>query len=133
MFPPNRVIAIFTVLALSAAGAAAEPATIETKVNLRAGPGGAFDVVAVMPEGSRLSVQKCGDEWCRVKFGHVTGYASRALLKTGAEAYASAPPQLAATPPEPKATLAGPHIWDWDDREQRDRIWRRIQFHNRMR
>jgi len=133
MFSPNRSIAIVAVLAWSVAGAAAEPATTATKVNLRSGPGGAFDVVAVMPEGSRLDVQKCSDEWCRVKFGHVTGYASRGLLKTGADAFASAPPQPAAAPPEPKATLTGPHIWDWDDREQRDRIWRNIQFHNRMR
>jgi uncharacterized protein YraI len=133
MFPPNWSIAALAVLASSAAGAAAEPATIKTKVNLRSGPGGAFDVVAVMPEGSRLDVQKCGDEWCRVKFGHVTGYASRGLLKTGAEAYASAPPRQATTPAEPKATLTGPHIWDWNDREQRDRVWRDIQFHNRRR
>jgi uncharacterized protein YraI len=133
MFPPNRGILTFALLAASAAGAAAEPATIETKVNLRSGPGGAFDVVAVMPEGARLDMQKCRDDWCRVKFGHVTGYASRAFLKTGADAFASAPPPPAAASAEPKATLTGPHIWDWDDREQRDRIWRRIQFHNRMR
>ena len=68
-----------------------------------------------------------------MKFGHVTGYASRGLLKTGAEAYASAPPRQATTPAEPKATLTGPHIWDWNDREQRDRVWRDIQFHNRRR
>jgi uncharacterized protein YraI len=137
MFPPNRGIAAFAMLASSAAGAAAEPATIETKVNLRSGPGGAFDVVAVMPEGARLDVQKCGDEWCRVRFGHgagyVTGYASRGLLKTGADAYASAPVQQAAKPAEPKATLTGPYIWEWSDPEQRDRVWRSIQFHNRMR
>jgi uncharacterized protein YraI len=127
MSPPNRAIAAFAVLALSAAGAAAVPATIETNVNLRAGPGSAFDVVAVMPEGARLDVQKCGDEWCRVTFGHVSGYASRAFLK-----HSEAPPQHAAAP-EPKATLTGPYIWDWNNPEQRDRAWRSIQWHNRSR
>jgi uncharacterized protein YraI len=131
MFPPNRSIAALAILASSAAGAVAEPATIETKVNLRSGPGGAFDVVAVMPEGSRLDVQKCGDEWCRVKFRHITGYASRSLLKSGAQAYASATPPPRAAPAEPKPTLTGPYLWQWNDREQRDRIWRDIQFHNR--
>lgn len=133
MFPPNRSIAAVAMLASSAAGAAAEPATISTKVNLRSGPGGAFDVVAVMPEGSRLDVMKCGDEWCRVKFGRVTGYASRALLKSGADVYASAASQPPSTPAEPKAMLTGPYLWQWNDREARDRIWRDIQFHNRRR
>jgi uncharacterized protein YraI len=133
MFPPNRSIAAFAVLASSAAGAVAEPAIIATKVNLRSGPGGAFDVVAVMPEGARLDVQKCGDEWCRVKFGHLSGYASRSLLKQGAEAYASATPQPATTPAEPQATLGGPYLWQWNNPEQRDRVWRDIQFHNRRR
>jgi hypothetical protein len=120
-------------LASSVAGAAAEPAIIETKVNLRSGPGGAFDVIAVMPEGTRLDVQKCGDQWCRVKFGRQSGYASRSLLKPGEEIYASAPPPQPAPPPEPKATLSGPYLWQWNDREQRDRVWRDIQFHNRRR
>ena len=126
MFPPNRAIAALAVLASSAAGAAAGPATIETNVNLRAGPGGAFDVVAVMPAGSTLDVLKCGNEWCPVMFGHVSGYASRALLKR-----VDAPQQVAA--PEPKVALTGPLIWDWHNPEQRDRAWRSIQWHNRWR
>jgi uncharacterized protein YraI len=133
MSPANRSIAAVAMLALSAAGAAAEPAMTESKVNLRSGPGGAFGVIAVMPAGTRLDMQQCRDEWCRVKFGRVVGYASRALLKTGAESYASAAPQPAAAPAEPKANLTGPHIWQWNNPEQRDRVWRDIQYHNRMR
>jgi uncharacterized protein YraI len=127
MFPPNRAIAALAVLASSVAGATAEPATIETNVNLRSGPGGAFDVVAVMPAGSKLGMHKCGDEWCPVTFGHVTGYASRALLKRGDA------PQLV-TAPEPRVTQTNdPLIWDWLNPENRDRAWRDIQWHNRWR
>jgi uncharacterized protein YraI len=133
MFPPSKAIAALAILASSAARTAAEPAIIDTNVNLRSGPGGAFEVVAVMPEGSRLDVQKCGDEWCRVRFGHLSGYASRGLLKTGADAQISATSQPAAAPAEHNATPTGPYIWDWQNREQRDRAWRRRQWRNRMR
>ena len=49
--------------ALFAAQAAAEPAVIESKLNLRSGPGPAFGVIAVMPAGTKLDMQKCNDEW----------------------------------------------------------------------
>jgi uncharacterized protein YraI len=128
----NRSIAALALLASSAADAAAEPATIETNVNLRSGPGGAFNVLAVIPEGSRLDVQICRGEWCRVKFEGLAGYASRGLLKIGQVAYPSVSQLPMPTPAEPKATLTGPYLWQWVDREQRDRVWRGIQFHNRM-
>lgn len=105
---------------------------VGSKLNLRSGPGPAFGVIAVMPAGAKLELQKCTDEWCRVKFGGQVGYASHALLKTGAESYASAAPQAAPAPLEPKPTLTGPHIWQWRDGNWRNEHWRRLDWHNRM-
>jgi uncharacterized protein YraI len=129
----NKGFAALALLASSAVDAAAEPATVESNVNLRSGPGGAFNVVTVIPEGSRLDVQLCRDEWCRVKFAHLSGYASRALLKIGQNVYPSVSQQPIPTPAESRPTLIGPYLWQWDDRERRDQVWRDIQFQNRMR
>ena len=118
--------------AVSAAHAAAEPALIESKLNLRSGPGSAFGVLAVMPAGTKLDMQKCNDEWCRVKFGAQVGYASRTFLTTGADSYASAAPHAAPAPLEPKPTLTGPHVWQWRNDEWRNDHWRKLDWHNRM-
>jgi uncharacterized protein YraI len=122
-------------LALSMGSAAAEPAVLENKLNLRAGPGPAFGIIAVMPPGTRVEVQRCRDDWCRVVFQRVTGYASRAYVEgRGAEPYAAAVP-LPAPPSdaEPEEAEEQPRIWRWTDREWRDRHWRDIEFGNRHR
>jgi len=125
----TKLIAV-TLLLLPAAHALAEPAIVQSKLNLRAGPGPAFPVLAVLPAGTKLSTQKCGDEWCRVSFGRQPGYVSREFLKFGNDSYASVAPQL--EPVQAKPTLGGPHVWQWNDRESRDRNWRRLEWHNRM-
>jgi uncharacterized protein YraI len=126
---------------LCAQWAAAEPAVVETKLNLRSGPGPAFPVITVMPAGAKVERQRCNGDWCRVKYGRQVGYTSRHYLKTGVSAaeaetaaasYASTVPL---PPPEPEAaqpTLTGPRIWRWHDRESRDRHWRQIGWRNRL-
>jgi len=118
------------IVLLSVASAAAEPAVVGSTLNLRAGPGAAFNVIAKLPAGTRLDVQNCGEEWCRVAVGRSSGYVNRALLRIGADSYASAAPHPA--PVEPKATLTGPTIWQWRDSEWRDRHWRQLDWHNRL-
>jgi uncharacterized protein YraI len=126
----------FTVVAfvlLLAVSAAAEPATVVSKLNLRTGPGPAFGIIAVMPPGLKLDVQKCDDEWCRVKLGGQIGYASQDFLKIGGDSYASAAPRAAPVPLEAKPTLTGPRVWQWHDANWRNEHWRRFDWHNRMR
>jgi uncharacterized protein YraI len=132
----SRVSTILTavVLVLASAGLAeADSANVGTKLNLRSGPGPAFGVIAVMPPGAKVVLQKCYDDWCRVKFGRQVGYTSRAYLNFGsaADSYASAapppPPQQDSTP-----TSTGPRIWRWRDSEWRDRHWRLFGWQNRL-
>jgi uncharacterized protein YraI len=119
-------------IGLAAAQAAAEPAVVTAKLNVRSGPGPAFGIIAVMPPGTRLDTQKCADEWCRVKVGPQVGYVNRDYLKLGADSYASAAPTAPAAPQEPKPALNGPRIWQWHDSAWRDEHWRRLDWHNRM-
>lgn len=116
---------------LCTAQAHAETATVDSKVNLRTGPGPAFSIVGVIPAGTRLTVEKCTDEWCRVRAGRAHGYISRALLKGGSDSLASAAPAPAPAA-EPKPTLGGVHVWQWRDSEWRDRHWRRLEWNNRL-
>jgi uncharacterized protein YraI len=120
------------IVVLSAVHAAAEPAVVQRKLNLRSGPGSAFTTLAVLPAGTKLDTQKCTDEWCRVKFGRQVGYVSRTYLKTGSDSYASAAPPVAALPVEPKPRLTGAHVWRWNDSDWRNDHWRRLEWHNRM-
>ena len=126
----TNLIAI-ALLLMSAANAVAEPLIVQSKLNLRSGPGPAFATLGLLPAGTKVDAQKCSDEWCQVKIGRQVGYVSRQFLKSGADSYASAAPPAA--PVQPKATLAGPHVWQWHNSEWRDRHWRRLEWRNRMR
>lgn len=77
------------VLTLSAGAASA--ATITNDLNLRAGPGTNYGVVATMPAGAYVSVRGCTGNWCRVTYRGRVGYASASYL-AGGGAYAAAPP-----------------------------------------
>jgi uncharacterized protein YraI len=125
------VAAVAGGFALSAAQAAAETAIVQSNLNLRSGPGPAFNVLVVLPAGSKVTTVKCTEEWCRVRLGRWGGYVSRNLLKFGADSYASAAPAPAPVV-EPKPTLTGVRIWQWRDSEWRDRHWRRLEWHNRL-
>jgi uncharacterized protein YraI len=127
----RKAIAAAVLSIMSVVYATAEPAVVQSKINLRAGPGPAFGIVAVLPTGTRLDVQKCTDEWCRISIGRQAGYASRALIKLGSEAYASAPPVVTNTvPASPKSAGAEARVWQWDDSEWRNRHWQKLERHN---
>jgi uncharacterized protein YraI len=70
-------------LALSTGFAAAAPAVVENDLNLRAGPGIEYPVVAAMPSGATVDVMTCQAGWCRVAFNGTVGWASRAFIGTG--------------------------------------------------
>src|SRR5690242_5387634 len=71
------------VLALSTGLAVAAPAMVENDLNLRAGPGVEFAVVAAMPGGATVDVMNCQAGWCQVAYGGTMGWASRAYLGLG--------------------------------------------------
>lgn len=70
-------------LALSTGFAAAAPAVVQQDLNLRAGPGVDYAVIAAMPSGATVDVMGCEAGWCRVAFGGTTGFASRGYLGPG--------------------------------------------------
>jgi uncharacterized protein YraI len=70
-------------LALSTGFAAAAPAMVENDLNLRAGPGTEYPVVAAMPAGATVDVMACQASWCRVAFNGTVGWASRTYIGAG--------------------------------------------------
>jgi uncharacterized protein YraI len=75
-----RLAAILVLL--SAASAAAEPATVTATVNLRSGAGTGHEIVGKIPGGSRVDVSNCG-EWCEVEWQGRKGFAVAASLDRG--------------------------------------------------
>jgi hypothetical protein len=73
-------LAAGSALILSAGAAAAAPAVAESAVNLRAGPGPQYEVLATIPGGATVDLAGCTGSWCQVSFNGETGYASRNYL-----------------------------------------------------
>jgi uncharacterized protein YraI len=89
--------AALCICAAFACTAFAERVTVTTtNLNLRAGPGSEFPVLAVVPRGTSLDAE-CGHQWCRVRMGTGSGYAARFYL------HAEPATQSAANPPRPNA------------------------------
>ena len=76
----STLFAAASALVLSAGAAAALPATAETPLNLRAGPGIRFPVVGTVPPGATVDVRGCTRGWCRVGFHGERGFARRIQL-----------------------------------------------------
>jgi len=75
-------------LVLASTASAETSATAWTDLNLRAGPGATYEVVAVIPAAQTVSVDGCLDEtnWCRVTHGEIDGWASGEYLTAMVEA-----------------------------------------------
>ena len=84
----RKLMASAGLLALSTGLAAAAPAIVQSDVNLRAGPGTDYEVIAAMPAGATVDVMGCEATWCQVSFAGTAGFASRAYLGLGAAAVA---------------------------------------------
>jgi hypothetical protein len=67
-------------LVLSAGAANAVPATAETSLHVRSGPGTQYEIVGTIPDGGTVDVRGCTGSWCRVAFAGGTGFASRSYL-----------------------------------------------------
>lgn len=75
------------VLALAAAvvlpaSAYAQSATTTTNLHLRTGPGGQYEIMATMPEGTAVPVLGCNEAatWCKVDYNGEEGFASAQYL-----------------------------------------------------
>jgi len=98
-------------LVLSASAANAVPATAETSLNVRAGPGTQYEVVGTIPAGGTVDVRGCTGGWCQVNFRGERGFASRSYL-----AMAGGPgPAVGVTVAPGYAYSDGPYYDDYYD------------------
>lgn len=67
-------------LLMCAGAAGAAPATTQSAINLRAGPGTHYPVVATIPGGAPVDVSGCTGSWCAVNYPGGSGYAKRNRL-----------------------------------------------------
>ena len=70
-------------LVLSVSAASAAPATAETSLNVRSGPGTEYEVIGAIPAGATVDVRGCSGSWCQVNFRGERGFASRSYLAMG--------------------------------------------------
>jgi uncharacterized protein YraI len=110
MIPFKQTILAAGVLALSAGAASALPAVTANDLNLRAGPGTGYGVVAVMPAGAAVDAYDCGGGWCRVDYGGQIGFASRRYLDIGYASYDRSGYGAYAYAPGP----LGFPLWPWN-------------------
>lgn len=80
-----------------AISAAAQAAYTTGSVNVRAGPGTGYRVIATAPPGAFVDVRNCGGNWCRVNYRGIVGWMSARYIARGKPRYA--PPQRYAYPP----------------------------------
>jgi len=80
-----KLLSAGSALLLSAGAATAAPATAESGVNMRSGPGTQYAVVAAIPGGATVDVAGCTGSWCQVSFNGESGFANRSYLAMGGE------------------------------------------------
>ena len=75
-------------LAFTSAAYAQTTATAWTELNLRAGPGATYDIIAVIPSAQSVTVEGCLEEsnWCRVSYGENNGWAAGDYLTATVDA-----------------------------------------------
>ena len=123
MSRPNKAWLVIALLLWSGAAASARSAMVESKLNLRDGPGQQYRVIVVMPAGVTVTVGECRGEWCRVDYRGQTGYASGTLLGNGTAAFAAAP----TAPATEYSKDDSVRVLQWHDREWRDRYWQEME------
>jgi uncharacterized protein YraI len=76
----KTLLASGAALLLSAGVAAAAPATAQTDLNVRSGPGPRYPVVGSIPAGETVDVGGCTGSWCQVSFSGGSGFTNRRYL-----------------------------------------------------
>lgn len=77
MVRTTLLFAGLALVALPATALAQTSATTTSDLNLRAGPGGNYEVLTTMPRGSTVDLLGCveGGNWCQVDYRGTAGYA----------------------------------------------------------
>src|SRR5882724_55425 len=94
----NTLLAGGATLLLSAGAVAAAPATVQSDLNVRSGPGAQYQVVGTVQSGETVDVAGCTGSWCQISFRGGTGYANQnylAMAGGGGPGYAAAAPGYA--------------------------------------
>ena len=86
MTPMKQTLVAGGILWLSCGSASAAPAIASEDLNLRAGAGSQYGVVAVIPGGATVDARGCGGGWCRVSYAGRSGFARRDFLAFGGRA-----------------------------------------------
>jgi uncharacterized protein YraI len=98
----NTLLASGAAVLLSAGAAAAAPATVQSDLNVRSGPGPQYQVVGTVQSGETVDVAGCTGSWCQISFSGGTGYANQnylAMAGGGGPGYAAVAPGYAAVAP----------------------------------
>lgn len=98
MMLKTKLMAAGAALLLSAGSALAVPATAESNVNVRSGPGTDYPVVGALSAGESVDAGNCSGSWCQVRFGGGSGFVSRNYLAMGEGGVVAPGPAVAATP-----------------------------------
>ena len=80
----TKLLGAGAALLLSTGAALAVPATAQTDLNVRSGPGTQYPVVGSIQGGETVDAGSCTGSWCRVSFSGGTGYASRNIWRWAA-------------------------------------------------
>src|SRR4051812_43483621 len=64
----NTLLAGSAMVLLSAGAAAAAPATVQSDLNVRSGPGTRYQVVGTVQSGETVDVAGCTGRWCQISF-----------------------------------------------------------------
>jgi uncharacterized protein YraI len=91
----TKLLGAGAALLLSTGAALAVPATAQTDLSVRSGPGTQYPVVGSIQDGETVDVGRCTGRWCQVIFSGGSGFASRRYLAIGGGAPG---PAVAATP-----------------------------------
>jgi uncharacterized protein YraI len=103
----NTLLAGGAALLLSGGVALAAPATAESGVNVRSGPGTNYAVIGALSAGETVDAGNCGGGWCQVSFSGGTGYVSGNYL-----AFAGGAPGVGVAVETPVYT---PYAYGYDD------------------
>jgi len=98
----TKLLGAGAALLLSTGAALAVPATAQTDLNVRSGPGTQYPVVGSIQGGETVDAGACTGGWCRVSFSGGSGWASRSYLAMGG-----------AVAPGP-AVAVSPYVYDDD-------------------
>src|SRR5215213_796365 len=83
MIAKSKLFGAGAALLLTTGAALAVPATAQTDLNVRSGPGTEYPVVGSIQGGETVNVGNCTGSWCRVRFEGGSGFASRSHLALG--------------------------------------------------